>query len=71
MMTMSDLHVVLSDYCGEIARLFKNGAKVTILVRNPERDKTELHSAATICSDDTSENIISAIKYLYGKGVPL
>ena len=46
----------------KIERLFKPGAKVTILVRNPDHGKD--HSADLIVSNDSLDEIQASLDYL-------
>ncbi len=69
MTDLGKLHLQLADKCAEIADLFMPGTKITVLVRNPAYDKTEPHSAATICSDDTAAEMVAAIKYCLGSAI--
>jgi len=59
-----EVHWAIADHCGEIAKLFKPGAKVSVIVRNPAADETEPHSAAMLVSDDNPDQIIAALEHL-------
>jgi hypothetical protein len=56
------VHAEIAEHCGEIAKLFKPGAKVTVIVRNPGEGVG--HSAAMAVGDDDLAQVISAIEYL-------
>ena len=62
-MNVTDTHAEIVDHCAEIAELFKPGAKVTVLVRNPGRGQFT-YSADMLVSDDDSKEVIKSIRYL-------
>ncbi len=62
-MNLKDVHSEIRTYCGEICDLFKPGAKVTILVRNPGRG-AEPYSADLVISDDDLNEVSKALEYL-------
>lgn len=62
-MTTAEVHASIADYCAEIAKMFRPGAKVTVIVRNPEFDK-EPHSAAMLVGDDDLDSVSAAVGYL-------
>jgi hypothetical protein len=60
--TKSEAYFEIAEHCAQIAKLFKPGAKVTVLVRNPAvRDD---HSADMFVSDDEPDAVIAAVEYL-------
>jgi hypothetical protein len=61
---LADTHEEIADYAARIAKLFKPGAKVTILVRNPARGGSGPHSADMIVTDDDLPSIKESIAYL-------
>lgn len=62
---MGQVHAQIADHCAEIAKLFRDDAKVTVLVRNPAYGKD--HSADIFVSDDTPDEAIAAILALKDK----
>jgi hypothetical protein len=62
MTTRKHLHAELAEHCTLIADLFKPGAKVTLLVRNPQ-----LADGDVLVSDDDMNLVIEAIRKLEGK----
>lgn len=63
-MTLIEVHAEIAQHAGEIYRLFKAGAKVTILVRNPGLGKHGPHSADMIVSDDDMAAVQASVEYL-------
>lgn len=61
-MTKREAHAEIASRCVEIADLFKPGAKVTVVVRNPEIRSD--HSADMFISDDDPDAVIEAIEHL-------
>lgn len=53
----------IASHCADIADLFKPGAKVTVIVRNPSQDK-EPHSAALTVGNDDFDHVAEALEYL-------
>lgn len=62
-MTVAETHAKIAMRCRDIAKLFKPGAKVTVVVRNPAADR-EPHSAAMMVGDDDLSDMQDAIRYL-------
>ncbi|MDE2105783.1 MAG: hypothetical protein KGL39_51640 [Patescibacteria group bacterium] len=60
-------HELIAEFCADIAALFKSGARVSVVVRNPALDRTEKHSAAMFISDDDPDLVIEALNYLKGR----
>lgn len=58
------LRTAISDHCVEIESLFQPGCKISVVVRNPEHDKTGPHSAAVWVSSDDPLKVIDAINCL-------
>lgn len=52
-------HQEIADHCAAIAKLFKPGALVTVIVRNPGSDRTP-HSAAMLVGDDSIDSVCEA-----------
>jgi hypothetical protein len=61
--TKADTHLEISEYCEEIAKLFRPGAKVSVIVRNPSFDRTP-HSASMLVTLDDIGEISGALEYL-------
>lgn len=59
---LSRAHSEVADHCGEVAKLFKPGAKVTILIRNPHIEDGDM-----VVSDDSMDLAISALARLKEK----
>jgi len=60
--TKSEAHAEIAAHCSEIADLFKPGAKVSVVVRNP--DIRGDHSVEMFVSDDDPDAVIEAIEHL-------
>jgi hypothetical protein len=60
--TAAEAHVEIANHCAEIADLFKPGAKVSVIVRNPGHG--ESHSADMFVSDDDPAKVIESLEYL-------
>jgi hypothetical protein len=58
-MKLADLHRVIANHAGEIADLFKSGAKVSIVVRNPS-----LADGDVFISDDSIDEVQRALDRL-------
>jgi len=63
-MTLIETHAEVADHAAAIAKLFKPGAKVSILIRNPNVAGKEPHSADMVVSDDDMGQVIESIEYL-------
>jgi hypothetical protein len=61
-MTVADMHLVIANHAGEISDLFKPGAKVSIIVRNPS-----LADGDVFISDDSPEEVKRALDRLATK----
>jgi hypothetical protein len=59
---VSIAHEDIAQHCAEIAKLFKPGALVTVVVRNPGYGVDG--SADMLISDDDPELVIKALEYL-------
>jgi hypothetical protein len=57
-----NLHAQVANHCGEIADLFKPGARVTVLVRNPGLDDGDI-----VVTDDSIDAAIAALENLKRK----
>jgi len=68
-MTLAEVHNEIRYHCGEICDLFKSGAKVTVLVRNPGRGEQGPHSADMLVSDDDLDEVIKSLEYLKAREV--
>jgi hypothetical protein len=55
-------HAEVADHCAEVAKLFKPGARVTILIRNPHLDDGDM-----VVSDDALDSAIRALERLKTK----
>jgi hypothetical protein len=62
-MTLVEVNEEIGAHCEEIAKLFRPGAKVSVIVRNPNFDKTP-HSAAALTTIDDIDELIGCLKYL-------
>ena len=60
-MTVKEAHAEIANHCGDIAVLFKPGAKVTVLIRNPDIAEG---GADMLVTDDQPDLIIAAIQRL-------
>jgi hypothetical protein len=63
-MTVAEAHAEVAEHCAQIAKLFKPGAKITILVRNPDWCTKEPHSGDMTVGDDDLAEAIAALTYL-------
>lgn len=61
-MDLTNLHAEIANHCGEISDLFKHGAKVTVLVRNPG-----LEDGDVLVTDDQIDFVIIALGKLKEK----
>jgi hypothetical protein len=61
-MTIGEVHLEISDRCLEVARLFKPGAKVTILIRTPS-----LADGDMVVTDDDIDLAVAALQGLKQK----
>jgi hypothetical protein len=69
-MTLQETHAEIANYAGEVCKLvctlFRPGAKVTILVRNPGKGSQTYgpHGADLVVSDDDMDLVIESLRYL-------
>jgi hypothetical protein len=56
---LTEVHAEVPNHAGEIAELFRPGAKVTILVRNPGLDDGDM-----VITDDAIDSAIAALQNL-------
>lgn len=61
-MDLKSLHAEVANHCGEISDLFKRGAKVTVLVRNPDLEDGDM-----LVTDDQIDLVIAALGKLKEK----
>lgn len=61
-MTLSEVHAEVAEHCSQVAKYFKPGAKVTILIRNPH-----LADGDMVVSDDSMDSAIGALARLKEK----
>ncbi len=61
-MTVGAAHAEVSEHCAQVAKLFKLGARVTILIRNPS-----LADGDMVVSDDDLDLVIAAVARLKEK----
>lgn len=62
--TIGEVHAEIAGHCGEIAALFKPGARVTVVVRNPNEESKD---ADAIFTDDDLDLVIASIERLKKK----
>lgn len=63
-MNVTETHAEIADHCGRIAKYFKPGARVTVLIRNPVSAGQEEGSRDMLVSDDNIDLIIPALRRL-------
>ncbi len=61
-MTVAETHAEVAEHCAQVAKLFKPGAKVTILIRNPSQADGDM-----VVSDDAIDSAIAALERLKTK----
>ena len=61
-MTVGQVHAEVAEHCSQIARLFKAGARVTVLIRNPN-----LADGDMVVSDDETDLAVMALQRLKEK----
>jgi hypothetical protein len=61
-MKLAEVHAEVANHCGDIAELFKPGAKVSVLIRNPR-----LNDGDMIVTDDDMDLVIAAVQRLKEK----
>lgn len=59
---LKSVHAQIANHCVEVSDLFKPGARVTILVRNPGLGDGDL-----VVTDDSFDHAISALEKLKAK----
>jgi hypothetical protein len=64
-MTLDEVHAELAELCGQAAKLFAPGARISIVVRNPNHGKDG--SADLFVSDDDPDAVIKSLEYLKGR----
>lgn len=62
--TVAQVHFQIADHCREISYLFKPGARITVIVRNPSNPTGE---ADMLVSDDDLDLVADALKRLTHK----
>jgi hypothetical protein len=58
-MDLKKLHAEIANHCGQVARLFRPGVKVTILVRSPAEGDADV-----LVTDDQIDAAIAALAKL-------
>lgn len=61
-MTINELHSDLSGVCEQIANLFKQPVKVSIVIRMPSISDSDI-----FCSNDDIDDLIEALRKLKGQ----
>lgn len=61
-MDLRQVHAEVAEHAGQVADLFKPGARVTILIRNPQLEDGDI-----VVSDDSMESVIAAVQRLKEK----
>jgi len=61
-MRLGEVHAEVAEHCAQVARLFKPGARVTILIRNPS-----LADGDMVVSDDQMDLVTAALLRLKQK----
>jgi len=64
--TIEETHAEIAEHCGQISELFKPGARVTVLVRNPGIGQEGPYSADMTVGDDDLTEVIASLTYLKG-----
>jgi hypothetical protein len=59
---VNQVHAEVAEHCSQIAHLFKPGARVTVLIRNPG-----LGDGDMVVTDDSLDAAIAALENLKGK----